>query len=79
MSHPPPILNRVKTYEDVDKEREERDVVSLTKELTEVLFDSVFKKYQENTTEGCDFDFDYIDRLFYGSHKVTLLRGGLFI
>ena len=28
---------------------------------------------------GCDFVFDYVIRLLYWSHKITLKRGGLYI
>ena len=49
-----------------------------TNGLINALFRDLFAKYQENMIEkikGSDYIFEYVDRLYYGCHKITLNGG----
>ena len=45
------------------------------------LFESIFKKYQEELQKmkGSEFVFNNIDLLYYKLHKISLNRGGSYI
>ena len=53
-----------------------------THEIIEELLESLFQKYQEGLEErmrGSEFVFDSVDLLQYKCHKISLVRGGLYI
>ena len=51
----------------------------LTNQLKAILYNSLFKDYQENVTakmKGIDFVFCYIDSLYLNFHEVITLNHG---
>ena len=52
-----------------------------TKKLINAHYGDLFESYQENMTEmmkGSNFVFDYVDKLYYRCHKISLNRDGLY-
>lgn len=57
-------------------------LVSKTNELINIIHNSVFTNHQENLSKkvkGNEFLFDYIDKLYYHCHKITLYCSRFFI
>ena len=51
-----------------------------TDDIVNELFESFFKRYQEETKmKGSNFVFESVDFLYYRLHKISLSRGGSYI
>ena len=53
-----------------------------TDEITEELFGSLLQRYPKGLEEkmkGSEFIFVRVDLLYYGYHKISVIRGGLYI
>ena len=53
-----------------------------TDEIIKLLFESFFKKYEENLQEkmkGSDFEFDGINFFYYDFNKMSINRSGSYI
>ena len=51
-------------------------------EIVKEIFEWFFSKYQiglETSMKGSNFNFDYIDLLYWKSHKVNIKRSGSYI
>ena len=83
-------INFISSKEDSDETRTMRTkddnieimMGSETDEIIEVLFKSLFQRYQEGLEEsmrGSGFIFDCLDALYYNLNKISLSRGGSYI